>query len=218
MTIPVTERTTWRDLAITRVVGSALSWFLFVMNLYLLFLVSTAVLSIGGSCASGGPFEIAVQCPDNVGFAPLSIFGGLFAVVVALFLARGYGVPLVVWAWPLLFGSLGGLFLAAFFFTGDITGLVIGGMFELMAIAPLIVEIRGSLQRVLIGTVDARGIRFQEGPRARRSFMSTGAPNPEGAVKPTILHWLASLVIAGGSGYAGYVVANLWFFSGAVAS
>mgnify|MGYP001149551442 CR=1 FL=1 len=71
----------WMTSPLARLAGSALSWFLFALSFTLLFLVSYTVLALGGSCASGGPYEIAVQCPEGVAaFAPLSIFGGLIAV------------------------------------------------------------------------------------------------------------------------------------------
>jgi hypothetical protein len=195
--------------------GSALSWFLFALNMSLLFFVSFTVMSLGGFCASGGPYVIEVECPENVAaFAPLSVFGGLFAVAISLLLAQGFGFPLIVWAWPILFGSLGGVFLVSFFAVGDLTGLVIGALFLVMALAPLVLELRASPQRTILGTVDANGARFQEGDRARRSMMSTGEPNPEGAVRPTSLHWATSLVLAIVPAWAGYFLARLWFFGG----
>lgn len=195
-------------------VGSAASWFLFVLSFTLLVNVSVAVMAVGGSCASGGPYVIAVECPEGVAaFAPLSIFGGLFAVAISLFLAQGFGTPLTTWAWPILFCGLGVVFLLGFFLAGDIIGLVIGVMFELMGLAPLILELRGSLQRVFLGQRAANGVQFYEGENARRSLMSMGAVNPDGAIQPTAPHWLFALAIAIGFGYLGYVVAGLWFGS-----
>ena len=194
--------------------GSAASWFLFALSFSLLVHVSTLVMSIGGSCASGGPYVIAVECPEGVAaFAPLSIFGGLFAVAISLFLAQGFGTPLTTWAWPILFCGLGAAFLMAFFLAGDTIGLVIGVMFELMGVAPLIIELRGSPQRVFLGQRAANGAQFYEGERAKRSLMSMGAVNPEGAIQPTAPHWILALAITFGFGYLGYVVAGLWFGS-----
>lgn len=195
-------------------VGSAASWFLFVLSFTLLVNVSVAVMAVGGSCASGGPYVIAVECPEGVAaFAPLSIFGGLFAVAISLFLAQGFGTPLTTWAWPILFCGLGVVFLLGFFLAGDIIGLVIGVMFELMGLAPLILELRGSLQRVFLGQRAANGVQFYEGENARRSLMSMGAVNPDGAIQPTAPHWLFALAIAIGFSYLGFVVAGLWFGS-----
>jgi hypothetical protein len=43
-----------------------------------------SVEKIGGFCASGGPYQIAHQCPKGIGgLLPLSIFGGL--IFLALF-------------------------------------------------------------------------------------------------------------------------------------
>lgn len=209
---PATPALSWRDAAATRILGSAVSWFGFALSFTLLFQVSLSVMAIGGSCASGGPYEIAVECPDSVAvFAPVSIFMGLFAVAIGAFFARGFGTPLTTWAWPILFCGLGGVFLLAFFSSGDPVGLIIGGLFELMGIAPLIIEFRGSLQRVLLGQRAANGAQFYEGERARRSLMSPRAPNPDGAIRPTIGHWLLALAVTIGSVFLGYWVAGIWF-------
>jgi len=74
-----------------------------------------AVLDIGGFCASGGPYEIAVECPDAViATTPLSILGGFIAVGLMLWGGAGLGagwMGLVFLAWPALFISLGWNFL-----------------------------------------------------------------------------------------------------------
>jgi hypothetical protein len=73
-----------------------------------LFNLSTrTVLDLGGRCATGGPFEIAVECPDSiwVTFASLAA-GGVFLVVLGGGSAR-LGGPRIAWvAWPALFLSL----------------------------------------------------------------------------------------------------------------
>jgi len=188
-------------------VGSAASWFLFALSFTLLFQVSITVMSLGGSCASGGPYEIAVECPDSVAaFAPLSIFGGLIAVAISAFFSQGFGTPLTTWAWPVLFVGLGGAFLLAFIFGQDITGLIIGGVFIIMGLVPLVLEIRGSVQRIFIGQRNPRGEQFYEGPRARRSLMSPAAPNPDGAVRPTAANWLVALGITAVAIVLGYTL------------
>ncbi|MBX3100476.1 MAG: hypothetical protein KF761_12970 [Salinibacterium sp.] len=195
-----------------RVLGSAASWFLFALSFTLLFHVTFSVMALGGSCASGGPYEIAVECPDSVAvFAPLSIFGGLIAVGINAFFARGFGTPLTTWAWPILFCGLGGAFLAAFFGTGDPVGLILGVMFELMGLIPLVIEFRGSPQRVFLGQRAATGDQYFEGDRARRTMLSPNSPNPEGALPPTLGGWLAVLVITIGFAVLGYWVAGVWF-------
>lgn len=187
---------TWRDLPVVRVAGSAASWFLFALSFGLLYQVSITVMQLGGSCASGGAYEIAVECPDNVAaFAPLSIFGGLIAVTIGVFLARGFGTPLSTWAWPILFIGLGSAFLLAFIFGQDVVGLIIGVMFVIMGLVPLVLEIRGSVQRIFIGQRDAEGNQFFEGERARASLLSPGAPNPDDAVPVNAGHWALALGI-----------------------
>lgn len=202
----------WRDLPLVRIAGSAASWFLFSLSFSLLYQVSIAVMQLGGSCASGGPFEIAVQCPENVeAFAPLSIFGGLFAVAIGVFFARGFGTPLSTWAWPVLFIGLGSAFLLAFIFAGDITGLIVGGMFVIMGLVPLVLELRGSPQRVFLGQRDATGQQFYEGERARPSLLSNAPTNPEGAVRPNAGHWALSLGITIVFVGLGWLTALAWF-------
>jgi hypothetical protein len=208
----------WRDSALVRVGASAASWFLFALSFTLLFQVTFSVMALGGSCASGGPYEIAVECPDSVAvFAPLSIFIGLFAVGISGVLARGFGTPLTTWAWPILFCGLGGAFLFVFFATGDPIGLILGGMFEIMGAIPLVLEIRASPQRVLLGQRAANGVQFFEGDRARRSLLSPNTPNPEGAVPATAGHWALALIVAIGFAVLGYWVAGVWFASVAAA-
>jgi hypothetical protein len=202
----------WRDSALVRVGASAGSWFLFALAFTLLFRVSFAVMALGGSCASGGPYEVAVECPDAVAaFAPLSIFVGLFAVGINAIFARGFGTPLTSWAWPILFCGLGAAFLSAFFSSGDLVGLVIGVMFEIMGAGPLLLELRASPQRLLLGQRAADGGQFFEGDRARRSMLSPTTPNPEGAMRPTAGHWLLALAVTAVFGFLGYWVADLWF-------
>lgn len=61
---------------LARVAGSAASWLLFVCCFALLYRTSAIVMGLGGSCASGGPYAIEVECPEAVLlYTPLSIFG-----------------------------------------------------------------------------------------------------------------------------------------------
>jgi hypothetical protein len=76
-----------------------------------------------GTCASGGPYEVARECPDGTGGIFFSLFGGILLLFVAagIYLTRGAppgGPPpdnagIVVWFWTGLFWSLAaGCFLA----------------------------------------------------------------------------------------------------------
>ncbi|HEX7941971.1 MAG TPA: hypothetical protein VF488_09210, partial [Gemmatimonadaceae bacterium] len=126
-----------------RVLGSAGSWFAFVFCFTLLFRTASVVMGLGGSCASGGPYVIEVECPDAVLlFAPLSIVGLFVAAGIALALARGFGTPLILWGWPILFVGLGIDFLLASFVPGGIANLVVAIVFIAMGLVPLIVVLR----------------------------------------------------------------------------
>ena len=211
---PAPARTNWRDSPLVRVAGSAIGWFVFVLSFTLLFQVSFSVMALGGSCASGGPYEIAVECPESVAlFAPLSIFMGLAGVFIGIFLSQGFGTPLQTWAWPILFCGLGAAFLYAFFAAGDPVGLIIGIMFEIMGLVPLLIEFRGSWQRPFLGIRNVVGNRFYEGERARRSMLSPGTPNPEGSLPATAGDWLLVVVVTAVSAFLGYWVGGLWFAS-----
>lgn len=120
-------------------------------------------------------------------------------------------MPLAPWAWTILFCGLGGLFLVAFFASGDVTALLLGLMFEVMGLIPLVLELRGSPQRVFLGQRAADGTQFFEGERARRTLMSPSRPNPEGAVTPSIANWAMSIGIAVVCSGAGYYLARAWF-------
>ena len=80
----------------------------------------TVGLENGGSCVSGGPYEIAPghECQDGV-FA--LAYGGAFGLIVGflifLYSSHRYGGPLVVTSasgigWSSMFGGLGGSFLS----------------------------------------------------------------------------------------------------------
>ncbi len=198
----------WRNSVLVRIVGSAGSWFLFSLSFSLLVQVTFSVMALGGSCASGGPYEIAVECPDNVAaFAPLSIFGGLIAVGISIFFAQGFGTPLVTWGWPILFIGLGSVFMMAFIFAQDPVGLILGVMFIVMGLVPLVIELRGSVQRVFLGQFAANGTQLYEGERARKSLMSPNQPNPDGAVAPTGANWALALFLCFGGIAVGYLTA-----------
>ena len=175
-----------------RIVGAAVSWALFTFSFALLFLSASVVMGLGGFCASGGPYVIAVECPPAVAaLTPLSIFGGLIAVGLSLVFARGFGMPLAVWSWPILFVGLG----TAFALAGGVTFVIIAVLFVGMGLVPLVLELRASPQRTFLGTTDATDRRFAERDSARRSIFATGEPNPEGADRPTGGAWALGLGI-----------------------
>jgi hypothetical protein len=108
-----------------------------------------AVMDLGGFCASGGPYVIAVECPDAVlATTPLSILGGFLAAGLMLWGGAALGgawISLVFLAWPALFLSLGWNFLEYGFSPPDggwvWSWLFCGVLFVLMGGVPLIAVI-----------------------------------------------------------------------------
>jgi len=84
-------------------VAAALTW---------MYLGMRSVMSIGGSCASGGPYEVATPCPEGIPMVMLGgIFGGLTFLAVYALKGLPFGPRLTLLAWPALFLSLGWNFL-----------------------------------------------------------------------------------------------------------
>jgi hypothetical protein len=70
-----------------------------------------------GTCASGGPYVSARECPDGIERLLFSLMGGIVGLFLAAFIYAGRGAPpgsdrkpengaLVVWFWTGLFWSL----------------------------------------------------------------------------------------------------------------
>ena len=193
---------------LVKLVAYLFSWFLFSLSFMLLLYSFESVLSLGGSCASGNtPYTIAVACPEDATvFLPWVFFTGLIAVGVGVGLASGIGIQTRVWAWPILFGVLGGGFLLA----GGPVGYGVGAMFEIMALVPLGLELRASVQRVFLGSFTIFGQQFRESPRAQPSFSSRKMPNPPDAIRPRIGDWAVALLGFALPAYGGFVLAGYW--------
>lgn len=72
-----------------------------------LFLISRAVLDLGGRCAIGGAFEVRVECPAAVGvLVPVAVVGGLAGVALMVVGSLSFPGP-HLWplTWSALFGS-----------------------------------------------------------------------------------------------------------------
>ncbi|MEO8261064.1 MAG: hypothetical protein ABI566_00730 [Pseudolysinimonas sp.] len=181
------------DAPVWRVIGSAASWLIFGFAFTSFWLGLIGVIAVGGSCADGGPYVIAVHCPENTDIFTLGgVYGGLAAVFVALLVARGFGTRLIVLAWPILFGTLAVPFLLA-----GLPFVFAGVLFLLMASGPLVIEWRAAgPQRTFLGITNAAGTRFRERDGARAAMMSPGIPNPPDAVAATARDWATSLGLA----------------------
>lgn len=212
MTMDARSRSTWRDTAAARVLGSLFSWFSLALALTLLFLAVSALADLGGFCARGGPYVIAVECSDAiVAFTPTSILGGLVTVFLGSMLAQGFGVAVLLFAWPALFVSLAVVFLQTFFTSGDITGLIIGILFIAMGIAPLVLALPAAPQRLLLGRVDAQGRAFSEARPARPYILSMRPPPEPGENPPTIGDWVLSFGVAITGLVLGLWLGVVWF-------
>ena len=214
MTTDAPVRRSWRDAAATRVFGSAFGWFSGSLAITLLFQSASALADLGGFCASGGPFVIEVECTDAiVAFTPTSILGGLVAVFIGALLAQGFGVSLLAFAWPALFVSLSITFFQTFVSRGDLTGLLIGIMFVVMGLAPLVFMMRAAPQRTVLGRVDAQGRPFWEAHPARPHVLSMRRPPEPGENHPSAGDWALSLGVALVSSSLGVWLGIVWFSS-----
>jgi hypothetical protein len=106
-----------------------------------LFLGMRSVMDIGGTCGSGGPYEIAHPCPGGVaGLLPAAIWGGLIFTGLYVLVCAKFKVPsLVSLIWPALFLSLGYNFFDYGVRGGVNAGWIICGViFALMGAVPLV--------------------------------------------------------------------------------
>lgn len=88
-----------------------LSFFCVVVGMTLTYLVMRAVMEIGGSCASGGPYVSARPCPDVAWLLPVGIVGGMVAGLVYITTKPARAPRFTALLWPALFLSLGWNFL-----------------------------------------------------------------------------------------------------------
>jgi hypothetical protein len=171
---------------------------------------------VGGSCADGGPYVIAVHCPENTGFFTLiGPYGGVAGVLISILLARQFGTMIIL-AWTITFLVLS----LPFVLIGAVTlptGLpfLFGGLFFVaMAVAPLVIEGRAAgVQRLFLGVTDARDRRFRERDSARPSMFVPGMPNGPATVPPTARDWALSLGLWLGATLTGVLLALLAYLS-----
>jgi hypothetical protein len=111
-----------------------------------------AVMDVGGSCAEGGPYEIAQPCPDGAVLLSVGIPIMIVTAMLGSAIAFTVSAPnLLVPMWLFLFGSLGWNFLEYSFDDGIVWGfLVCGVVFELMALPALPMMFLG---RQIVGLV-----------------------------------------------------------------
>jgi hypothetical protein len=197
---------------LARVLGSAVSWLLFMLSFTLLYLSAGVVMGLGGFCASGGPYVIETECPEAVLlFTPLSIFAMLIAVAIGAFIARGFGSPLVIWAWPVLFVGLGIDFLLAALSPGGIANLVVAIVFIIMGLVPLVIVLRAGAARLLLGTTDANDRPFRDGRGPTPIFQLGRRSGDDDARRATARDWALALGVSVPSIVVGVWLALAWF-------
>jgi hypothetical protein len=138
-----------------------------------------------GTCASGGPFQSARECPSGTGWYILLIGLGVVLPMAGGFMARMPGLTLMV-----VFGGVGVGALAAALF-GDVPGgdiwfpLIFGAGFLLFALLPLGLLLMGRRRqaaattlvatgRKAVGTliaVEDTGVTVNNNPRVRMRFL-----------------------------------------------
>jgi hypothetical protein len=125
------------------VLGITITWAFFSMR---------SVMSVGGSCADGGPYVSGQSCPDGSFLIAIAVPIMLLTAIFGSMAAISINAPnLLVPMWAALFGSLGWNFLEyAFAGPGVVAGwLVCGVMFWLMA-APAVVVLLVALKKAVL--------------------------------------------------------------------
>jgi hypothetical protein len=140
-----------------RIAGAVGGWLVFTFLNALLLRAALSVMLLGGSCASGGPYVVAVECPRAVLIViPAVFFLAIGAVVAGSIVQRGFGTPILSWAWPIAFGSLGIGSIAGGILTGGVWDYIGAGIFLLFAIPVLVFEYRQSPLRLFAGATSLR--------------------------------------------------------------
>ena len=134
-------RTAYRPLAVLLgsvvVVAIASTW---------TFLGMRAVMDVGGTCAEGGPYQIAQPCPSGAWLISVAIPVLVATAMLGSYVAFRLSAPtLLLPMWAVLFGSLGWNFLEyGLGDDGPVWGwIVCGVVFELMALPAVLVIVAG---------------------------------------------------------------------------
>ena len=128
-----------QPLTAKRVAGLLTCVVLLAVGLMWAWLSMRAVMGVGGSCASGGPYEIATPCPDGSWLIAIAIPMLIITAMIGSALAISVSAPnLLMPMWFLLFASLGWNFLE-YGIRGNVeVGFIVCGVvFELMALPVL---------------------------------------------------------------------------------
>ena len=134
-----------RDASYT--LSSALRLFLgllgFCCGLTVLFFCMKAVLTVGGFCAEGGPYQIRVPCPEGINvLTPVSVLGMVAFGALAISATIWRGLYMIILMWSSLFLALGWNFFEFGLNPPDgqdsvISWLICGAIFAVMGGQPL---------------------------------------------------------------------------------
>ena len=196
--------------AIRRIIGSFVAFFSFPISFILLTAVGVSTANLGGSCASGGPYQIAVQCPETDGPFVAAAVALIFVAIFGYLLAGGFGVSLMPVAWLVLFGGFGALFIIGFFAMGLGSGIIVGPVFLLMSIVPFGFMLLAAPRSLFLGKVRASGLQYWENEKTYNSLLLINPAKAATLVKPRALDWALSLGVFVVATAAGSVVALLW--------
>lgn len=135
---PVSRRTVAIVLSCVLLLAVTLVW---------AFLGMRAVMDVGGTCAEGGPYEIATPCPDGAVLLTVAFPVMLIVAMLGSAVATNVSAPdLLLPMWGIVFGTLGWNFLEYGFRSGDeVWGWIVPGVvFELMALPAFYLIARGA--------------------------------------------------------------------------
>ncbi len=121
-----------------RIVAWHVCLFVIVVGVTWAFVSMRAVMDVGGSCASGGAYEIATPCPDGSWLIAVAIPAMMVAAFGGTFLGPDGAPILFVPLWGFLFGALGWNFWEYGVAGPDVGFIICGVLFVLMAAPALI--------------------------------------------------------------------------------
>lgn len=183
----------------TAIVVTFLCVFVIGMCLAWAFLSMRAVAGVGGSCASGGAYEIATPCPEGSWLIAVAIP----VMLIAMFSGSGFGMSIGAPAmllpmWALLFTALGWNFFEFGFEDGSVSFIVCGVMFWGMALPAwwaMVVALRNTLLKKEPG-----GTKKARKERAAASAWSSGS------LEGSIWWWVLYTLLGAGGAFFGVAV------------
>jgi hypothetical protein len=178
-------------------VGMALAW---------AFLAMRAVAGVGGSCGSGGAYEISTPCPDGSWLIAVGIPLMLIAMFVGSGVGMSIGAPaLLLPMWALLFTSLGWNFFEFGLTDGiDVGFAVCGVLFWAMALPAwwaMVVAFKNTVrQKLRLDPEKAPSKVERKAAEARASMWAAGS------LEGSLWWWLIYTVLLAGGAFLGVAI------------